>query len=687
MKIVLATLNAKYIHTSLAIRLLKAYSQHEFDITLAEYTIKDPAMNIVSDLFQKAPDVIGFSCYIWNIEETLKLVGMLKKIMPEVTIILGGPEVSYEPLHFMNREPGIDFIICGDGEETFHHLLQELRDERRFHFVFGAAYRKGEEAVVNPPRPKSDLNTLPSPHRFPEDVPDLSKRIVYFETSRGCPFNCQFCLSSVEVGVRYYDIERVKSDILYLISNGARTIKFLDRTFNINRSYALEMFRFLIDNHGGCVFQFEITADIMRPEVLDFLAENAPPGIFRFEIGVQSTNDETNELVKRRQNFAKLSRTVMKIKESGNIDQHLDLIAGLPMEDYDTFRKTFNDVFAMEPEELQLGFLKMLRGTGLRAQAAKYDYVYMDHAPYEILSSHVMPFSDIIRLKRLEDVLEKYWNSHRMDHTVKYLLRHVFDSPFDFFQEFGNYWEEQGWQRIGHQLEDLFTRLYGFLTQRDTPGMEIITGLMKLDYLLGHKYKPRKIWWEPIIGKSEWGRWLRLIAERPELLGAPLAGSGKAGTAGGAEAEPPATHPGRPGAEALAPGAGAKADRQSAAPGTAALRPALPGERELQKFAALELLPFPLAEVLGSLGGVAAAGEAPAATGPAAAGAAGPDGGRKQASAAGDTLLLVLYQQEEDGRPAVYGLPVESLAGGSAVKAGFRQAGGGGRFAAEARAK
>ncbi|WP_138494140.1 B12-binding domain-containing radical SAM protein [Paenibacillus pinistramenti] len=503
MKVVLSTLNAKYIHTNMAIRLLKAYSQHEFDIELAEYTIKDPVMNIVSDLYRRRPDVIGFSCYIWNIEETLKVVEILKKVMPETEIVLGGPEVSYDTDYWMNRVPAIDYIVMGEGEETFHHLLQTIAGDRKFHFVYGLAYRKGEEVVLMPGRPKSDLNSLPSPHRFPEDIPHLDKRIVYFETSRGCPFSCQFCLSSIEVGVRYYDIERVKADILYLIENGAKVIKFLDRTFNINRSYAMEMFKFLIENHQGCVFQFEITADIMRPEVMEYLAENAPPGIFRFEIGVQSTNDPTNELVKRRQNFTKLSRTVMTIKNSGRIDQHLDLIAGLPLENYDTFRKTFNDVFAMEPEELQLGFLKMLRGTGLRHDAEKYNYTYMDNAPYEILSTEWLPFSDIVRLKRLEDVLEKYWNAHRMDYTLRYLMRHEFDSPFDFFQEFGNYWEEQGWQRIGHQLEDLFTRLEAFLKVRGLKHPEMVFGLMKADYLLNHKYKPRKIWWEDRLSKHE----------------------------------------------------------------------------------------------------------------------------------------------------------------------------------------
>ena len=518
MKVVLSTLNAKYIHTSLAIRLLKAYSEKDFEIELSEYTIKDPVMNIVSDLFQRKPDVIGFACYIWNIEETIKVVDIVKQVMPEVTIVLGGPEVSYDTQHWMERIQNVDHIVMGDGEETLHHLLQTIQGDKKFHFVYGATYRKGNEIVINPGRPKSDLNTLPTPYRFAEDIPDLGKRIVYFETSRGCPFNCQFCLSSIEVGVRYYDIERVKSDVLYLIDNGAKIIKFLDRTFNINRNYAMEMFEFIINNHRGCVFQFEITADIMRPEVLDYLAKNAPPGIFRFEIGVQSTNDITNELVKRRQNFTKLSRTVNTIKSSGNIDQHLDLIAGLPDEDYDTFRTTFNDVFAMEPEELQLGFLKMLRGTGLRIDAAKYEYKYMEYAPYEILSSNKLSFADIIHLKRLEDVLEKYWNAHRMDHTLKYLMKNEFDSPFDFFQDFGDYWEGQGWQKIGHQLEDLFLRLQKFLEHRGVRRMDIILGLMKLDYFLNHKYKPRTIWWDSRLTKDKWSVFMKELVEYPEQV-------------------------------------------------------------------------------------------------------------------------------------------------------------------------
>ncbi|MBB6633609.1 B12-binding domain-containing radical SAM protein [Cohnella thailandensis] len=517
MNVVVATLNAKFIHTSLALRCLKAYAEPEFKVDMAEYTIKDPAMNIVADLYRRKPDVVGFSCYIWNIEETITVIDMLRKVLPEATIVLGGPEVSYDTEYWMNRLPSVDHIVVGEGEETFRDLLRELEGDRKFHFVFGLAYRKNGEVIVNPGRPKLDLNAIPSPYRFEEDLPTLANRVVYFETSRGCPFSCQFCLSSIEVGVRYFDMDRVKADLTYLIDSGAKLIKFVDRTFNIKREYALEIFRFLIDNHRGCVFQFEITADIMRPEVLDFLSENAPPGIFRFEIGVQSTNDETNLAVKRRQNWSKLTRTVTKVKESGKIDQHLDLIAGLPHEDYDTFRKTFNDVFALRPEELQLGFLKMLRGTGLRLDAEKYGYVFMDRAPYEMLSNELMPFSDIVRIKRVEDVLEKYWNAHRMDRTIEYLVDTAYPSPFDFFQRFGDYWEGKGWQRIGHQLEDLFIRLWSFLQDDANPelNMELALALLKADYFLQHKYKPRKIWWDAErLEKTTWTADLKRAAQR-----------------------------------------------------------------------------------------------------------------------------------------------------------------------------
>ncbi|MEW9108923.1 MAG: B12-binding domain-containing radical SAM protein [Cytobacillus gottheilii] len=520
MKTILTTLNAKYIHTNIAIRYLKAYAEPEYPVEITEYTIKDPVMNIVTDLISKKPKIIGFSCYIWNIEETIKVVKILKKIDPEIQIIVGGPEVSYDVLHWMENVNEFDYIVLGEGEETFKQLLKELHEDLQLENVFGIAFRKDGKVKINPQRNKLDLKTLPSPFRFEEDQKDLSKRVIYIETSRGCPFSCQFCLSSIEVGVRYFDREKIKDDIRYLMQNGAKTIKFVDRTFNISRSYAMEMFQFLIDEHlPGTVFQFEITADIMRPEVIEFLNKEAPPGLFRFEIGVQSTNDFTNELVKRKQNFAKLSRTVTMVKEGGKIDQHLDLIAGLPEENYDSFKQTFNDVFAMRPEELQLGFLKMLRGTGLRLDAEKHNYIYMDHSPYEILGNNVLSFDEIIKIKQVEDVLEKYWNDHRMDFTVEYLVSHVFQTPFDFFQEFGTYWEQKGWSRIGHQLEDLYKRLYEFLENTQVKQLPIIEGLMKFDYLSKQKYKPRKPWWKQSFTQDKRSSLYRSIIENPSILG------------------------------------------------------------------------------------------------------------------------------------------------------------------------
>ncbi|OZM58213.1 B12-binding domain-containing radical SAM protein [Lottiidibacillus patelloidae] len=521
MKTVVSTLNAKYIHTNIALRYLKAYAEPEFEVDMAEYTIKDPAINIVSDLYSKKPDVLGFSCYIWNIEETIPVISMLKKINPNLKIILGGPEVTYDVVDWMKRIPEVDAIVIGEGEATFKKILQQFSTDGDLSEVPGIAYRRLDgEVKVNPQRDKIDLNTIPSPNRFPEDLDALSKRVVYLETSRGCPFSCQFCLSSIEVGVRYFNRERVKEDILFLMEHGAKTIKFVDRTFNISRSYAMEMFAFLIDNHReGTVFQFEITADIMRPEVLQYLNKNAPEGLFRFEIGVQSTNDDVNDLVQRKQNFNKLARTVTMVRDGGKIAQHLDLIAGLPEEDYNSFRKTFNDVFAFGPEELQLGFLKMLRGTGLRLRAKDHGYTYMDHSPYEILGNNVLSFDEIIRIKRVEDVLEKYWNDHRMDTTVLYTINNVFPSAFDFFQAFGDYWDKKGWARIGHQLEDLYTRLHEFLTNVETDKLPVIEAMMKYDYFLHHKYKPRKVWWDFSLSKDEQSRYLKAIADNPSLLG------------------------------------------------------------------------------------------------------------------------------------------------------------------------
>ncbi|MGN7471333.1 B12-binding domain-containing radical SAM protein [Brevibacillus sp. SAFN-007a] len=524
MKIVLSTLNAKFIHSSLALRYLRSYAREAFPgIELVEYTINDVMLNIVADIYKRQPDIVAFSCYIWNIRETLDVIRNLKKVCPDVAVILGGPEVTYDADEWMKKHPEIDVIAIGEGEQTFLELLhvyQEAKAEGkppRLRDVAGIAYRDDAHVRFSMPRAQiEEMDTIPSP--YADHLDELNNRVVYFEASRGCPFKCQYCLSSIEDGVRYFSLERVKEDLLRLIRHGVKTIKFVDRTFNINKKYAMEIFQFLIDNHNGTVFQFEITADILRADVLDFLTENAPPGIFRFEIGVQSTNDETNRLVQRIQRFDRLARTVTQIKQSGKIAQHLDLIAGLPEEDYQSFRKTFNDVFALRPEELQLGFLKMLRGTGVRARAANHGYVFMDEAPYEILGNNVLSFADMQKIKRVEDVLEKYWNAHRMDLTLEWLLANQFETPFDFFQTFGDFWEQQGWSRIGHQLEDLFLRLLAFLQHENVEGLGHVQSLMKFDYLRNQKHRPRKLWWTDVLDKEAMHQTYAAVYEQRDRL-------------------------------------------------------------------------------------------------------------------------------------------------------------------------
>lgn len=502
-RVLLATLNAKYVHSSLALRYLRAAVEDTHDVAMLEFTIHDPVEHILSSLFEAAPDVIGLSCYIWNIEETGRLLPLIKKILPQTVVVLGGPEVSYDCAYYLARFPAADVVAVGEGEETLRELLYQYdQGVRRFSAVRGLYVRNETGLIVGTgARSKMDLKRLPTPYPGSR-MDELRDRIVYFEASRGCPFTCQFCLSSIESGVRYFPLERVKSDLGRLIDAGVRQIKFVDRTFNLRRDYAMEIFRFLIAFPGHTTFHFEITGDILKPDIVRWLCVNVPTGLFRFEIGVQSTNDVTNTIVKRRQNFSRLSDTVHMIAQSGNIVQHLDLIAGLPEEDYGTFRKTFNDVYALHPNELQLGFLKLLRGTGLRSMAEHYGYVFMDTAPYETLYNDIMPFSDVLRLKRLEDILEKYYNSGRFPHVIQYATDRLFDSPFDFFQSFGTFWHAQGWSRIGHQPLDLIRRLAQFL-EREGKFDDVVSALLRADYLLREKVRPRSLWWSSPLSDGD----------------------------------------------------------------------------------------------------------------------------------------------------------------------------------------
>lgn len=511
MNILLTTLNAKYVHSSLALRYLRSYAEpHVTGINLVEYTINDLPEKTAADIYKQRPDVVGFSCYIWNIKETLEVIRRLKKVLPNVKVVLGGPEVTYETRELMESHPYIDFVVQGEGEQTFLELLQALEAGRGAEGIDGVVYRDGGMVWENRPRAwLTDLNTIPSPHLNRHE--ELQNRIVYFECSRGCPFKCQYCLSSIEDGVRYFTVERVKAELKALIDAGVRQIKFVDRTFNLHRNYALDIFQFLIDNHGGTTFHFEITADILKPEIVDFLNERAPKGLFQFEIGVQSTNDLTNQLVMRRQNFAKLSNTVTKIREGGKIHQHLDLIAGLPEENYASFRQTFNDVYALKPDELQLGFLKMLKGVGVKLRAAEHGYVWSEEPPYEIYSNNVLSYDDVLRLKGVEDILERYGNSKKFTVTLPYLIAQEFASPFDFYEAFADYWEANGLFKLGHRLRALYEHLYSFVAERSSVHLPVIKQLLKLDMAMHERSRQWPEWIPAEADESHVGEVYQLL--------------------------------------------------------------------------------------------------------------------------------------------------------------------------------
>jgi radical SAM superfamily enzyme YgiQ (UPF0313 family) len=486
MKVLLIAINAKYIHTNNAVRLLKANS--DFDIKIMEYTIKDKLEDILQDINNYNPDVVGFSAYIWNIEHILKLLPNI-----QATIILGGPEVSYESQVFMAKEPNIDYIIKGQGELVFDQLLHAIESKKDVDSISNLSYRKGQVIHQTEIKEIKDLSSLKSPYYFEEDIPHIKHKIAYIESSRGCPYKCSYCLSSLEHSVRFFDIEQVQEAILYLMSKGSKTIKFLDRTFNANKK-TLDLMNFIIDHWNQVsVFQFEITGDILDINLIKHLNTHAPKGLFRFEIGIQSINYETNYLVDRHQNTEKLFANIKEIQKANIIDLHLDLIAGLPKEDIQSFEHTFNQVFFLGALELQLGFLKMLRGTKIRREADKYHYKFHEKAPYEIIENDHLSKEDISDIKTVEHMLELYHNKgYFKDNMLQILLSK--ESPFQFLLQVGNDYIKQGHSFHGHQIEDVYKRIMPFLTKKEQ------TAILK-DYLLRSKIKP-KIFFDVIKDKS-----------------------------------------------------------------------------------------------------------------------------------------------------------------------------------------
>lgn len=484
MKILLTTLNSKFIHTNLAIRYLKEFVRDLVDVDIREYTINNDLDYILKDIYKHDYDIILFSTYIWNVNDIVKLCNNIKKIKPNTKIALGGPEVTYDSECSMRNYPFVDYILYGEGELVFRDLVMHLQGNKSIEDVEGIVYRSGDEIIIS--RPKEllqNLDDIPSPYENlnPEEY---ENRIVYYETSRGCPFNCQYCLSSTLKGLRYFSIDRVKKDLKALIDARVSQIKFIDRTFNANKKFAKEIMSFLMENDNDyTTYHFEVTAHLLDDDMLDFLA-NCKEGLFQFEIGVQTTNQKVLDAVGRRDDFGKLSYVVQKIASYRNIHQHLDLIAGLPYEDYSSFENSFNDVFNLGIEHLQLGFLKMIKGTGIRRTADEHGYRYKDYPPYEVLYNNYVSYSEILKLKDIEEILEKYYNSKNFVLSMRYIIFNYYKkSPFKFFEEFATYFDENGYFDVAQGKNALYKILLDFYNEKINVNNEVFNDVLKYDYI------------------------------------------------------------------------------------------------------------------------------------------------------------------------------------------------------------
>lgn len=459
-KILLTALNAKYIHSSLALRSLKTYCKDfEENIKIAEFTINNDIDFIVNSIYNLKPDVIGFSCYIWNFTMILEIIKTLRKVLPDIKIILGGPEVSYEVQDSFDKAE-VDIVIIGEGEASFKELADYFINKNgSLSEIKGIAYKEKGKVIITKERDLISLDEIDFVYK--DCISEFENKIIYYESSRGCPYSCQYCLSSASSGVRFLSAERVLSDLNFFLENKVKQVKFVDRTFNCNKKFAIMIWEYLIENDNLVTnFHFEISADILDKDMLNLISK-ARTGLFQFEIGIQSTNLDTLEKIKRKTNLEPLFENVVKISKMKNIHQHLDLIVGLPNEDYDSFRKSFNDVFSLFPEQLQIGFLKLLKGSGLRRDADKFGIVYRDNAPYEVLFTKNISYEQIQRLKLIEELVETYYNSGKAYYTIRFLLE-FFSSPFDFFEMFSKFWEDNGHHLVNHDKMKLYLILFEF---------------------------------------------------------------------------------------------------------------------------------------------------------------------------------------------------------------------------------
>ena len=480
MKILLNAVNAKYIHSNLAVYSIRANAgEYRDQIELGEYTINQYVEEILQDIYKKKPDLIAFSCYIWNIRHIRELVRELRKVLPKVPIWLGGPEASYDAEGLLKNYPEVTGVLVGEGEESFYELCKFYDGKlKSLDEVKGIAYRKEGEIVVKPYAFVKDLSSLKFAY---EDFQDFEHKIIYYESSRGCPFSCSYCLSSIDKSVRFRSLDQVKAELQTFIDAKVPQVKFVDRTFNCKVSHAMAIWNFIHENDNGITnFHFEVAADLITEEELELFAKMRK-GLIQLEIGVQSTNEETVCEIRRKMNFTKVADMVTRVKNLGNIHQHLDLIAGLPNEDYESFGKSFNDVFALYPEQLQLGFLKVLKGSYMYENREAYGLVYRSEPPYEVLSTNWVSYDEMIRLKGIEQMVELYYNSHQYDRTLNAVLEEE-DSAFGFFESLAEDYRAKGYHLVNHSRKEKYYILKDFLERRNPKMGEYYWELLKEEF-------------------------------------------------------------------------------------------------------------------------------------------------------------------------------------------------------------
>ncbi|EOU1501972.1 DUF4080 domain-containing protein [Clostridium perfringens] len=483
MKILLTAINSKYIHSNLAVRYLKAFTKDlDFQGDIKEFSINDRVENILEGIIEEKPDVVAFSCYIWNMEFVNRLAELIKLVDPNIEILYGGPEVSYEGKEFLENHEG-EYVIVGEGEKTFREFVLYKLGEGKIEDIKGLNYKRDGKVFENPKRPEMDMNELVFPYTYEEDI---NNKIVYYEASRGCPFKCKYCLSSVMHGVRFLDVERVKKELKYFMERGLKLVKFVDRTFNCNREYTVELLKYLSEQDTETRFHFEVAADLLTEEQIEIL-NNAPKGRFQLEVGVQTTNNEVLHNINRYITYENIKEKVLKVASGKNVMQHLDLIAGLPGEDLESFKKSFNDVHAIRPDEIQLGFLKLLKGSSMREEAEKWGIVYSPYAPYEIIRSKDISYEELLLLKKVEAMVDKYYNSCKFNNVIKFFLN-IYEKPFDFYYDLAMFFEEKGnFKRSIGNVEYYKILLDFYLEKIGGEDEGLFKEVLKFDYLCFNK--------------------------------------------------------------------------------------------------------------------------------------------------------------------------------------------------------